>query len=126
MKQLPKISDAEWQIMQLFWAKGKATANQIVEALQKQNDWKPKTIKTLINRLTSKGALGYDRQGREYIYYPLISEDESVKAKTNSFLPRLSKSALKPMLAAFVEQHNLSQEDIDELKEILEKKKEGK
>ena len=65
MKQIPKISESEWQIMKLLWAKSPSTANEIVKALSATTAWKPKTIKTLINRLVKKQALGYEKKGRK-------------------------------------------------------------
>ena len=123
MKDLPKISESEQLVMKIIWSKNPATANHIVEALSKTTTWKPKTIKTLLNRLVNKGALGYKKVGREYHYYPLIEEDAFVKAESRSFLRRVFGGSMKPMLATMVENEDLSQEDISELKYILEKGK---
>ena len=123
MKDLPKISESEQLVMKIIWSKNPATANHIVEALSKTTTWKPKTIKTLLNRLVNKGALGYRKSGREYHYYPLIEEDVFVKAESRSFLRRVFGGSMKPMLATMVENEDLSSEDIEELKHILEKKK---
>jgi len=122
MQDKPKISDAEWQVMKVLWAKSPVTANQIVEKLAVETDWKPKTVRTLINRLATKNAIGFDKDGRQYMYYPVLSEEECVRQETRSFMSRVRTGALKPMLAAFLEEENLTQEEIDELKNILDKK----
>ncbi|GIQ64934.1 hypothetical protein PACILC2_35020 [Paenibacillus cisolokensis] len=54
MKQIPKISDAEWEVMKVFWAKAPLTANDVIQALEGSKDWNPKTIRTLIKRLVEK------------------------------------------------------------------------
>jgi BlaI family penicillinase repressor len=69
-----------------------------------------------------KGAVGYEKKGREYHYYPLIEEAVLVKAESRSFLKRVFGGAVKPMLATMVESEDLSPEDIEDLKRILEKK----
>lgn len=125
MKDKPKISDAEWQIMNILWQHSPQTANQVVEKLEKITDWKPKTIKTLINRLVSKKALDFEKQGRQHLYFPLLSQDQCVLAETNSFLTKITTGALKPMLAALVEQNKLTDDEIKELKNLLEEKKGG-
>ncbi len=122
MKDKPKISDAEWQVMKVLWAESPITANEIVAQLSGGTSWKPKTIRTLINRLVTKKAIAFDKQGRQYLYYPLLAEEVCVRAETQSFLGRIRSSTLKPMLAAFLEDENLSKEEIEELKTILEKK----
>lgn len=123
MKRIPKISESEWQVMKLLWVQNPATANEIVEALSPICKWKPKTIKTLLNRLVKKKAVGYKKKGREYHYYPLIAKDECIRAESHSFLRRVYGGAAKPMLAAFLENEDLSPEDIKDLKRILDKKR---
>jgi len=83
---------------------------------------KPKTVKTLLNRLVGKKALGFDRQGREYLYYPLVDRDACIRAESRSFLKRVFDGAARPKLAAMIEGEDLSQDDIRELKRILKKK----
>jgi BlaI family penicillinase repressor len=68
MKKTPKISDAEWEVMKVLWFRSAATAETVIEALSKTNNWKPATIRTLINRLVKKGALSHNREGRAFIY----------------------------------------------------------
>ena len=122
MKRIPKISESEWQVIKLLWVQNPATANEIVETLSPTCKWKPKTIKTLLNRLVKKKAVGYKKKGREYHYYPLVGQAECVGAESYSFLRRVYGGAAKPMLAAFLENEDLSPEDIKELKRILDKK----
>jgi BlaI family penicillinase repressor len=123
MKDLPRISESEQLVMKNIWAENPVTANRVVEALSETTTWKPKTTKTLLNRLVNKGALGYKKIGREYHYYPLVEEDVFVKAESRSFLRRVFGGSMKPMLATMVENEDLSPEDITALKLILEKKK---
>ncbi len=122
MEQLPRISEAEQLVMKVIWKDNPITANGIVRALSKAADWKPKTIKTLINRLLKKGAVGYKASGREYHYYPLIEETVFVKTESHLFLRRVFGGSMKPMLATMVENEDLSPEDIEDLKHILEQK----
>ncbi|MBG9733407.1 BlaI/MecI/CopY family transcriptional regulator [Paenibacillus alvei] len=121
MKEIPRISEAEWEVMKVFWsATAKATANEVIEKLGENTDWKPATIKSLINRLLKKNALGYEQEGKTYLYYPLVSEEECVRAESNSFLQRLYGGSLKPMFVNFLKQEKLSTEEVEELKKILD------
>ena len=72
MDKLPEISEAEHQVMKVIWNDNPITAMEIIKELTKVTDWKPNTIKTFINRLLKKGAVGYEKSGKEYNYYPLI------------------------------------------------------
>lgn len=118
-QMLPKIADSEWRIMKLLWKKSPQTAGEIIEQLEGHVDWTPKTIKTLLNRLVGKGALGFKKNGRSYLYSPLISESKLKQEETRSFVNRVYDGALKPLLAAFIEDGKLTPEEIKELREIL-------
>ncbi len=122
MPDNPKISEAQWAVMKVLWDESPATANDVVTTLTRITSWKPKTIRTLINRLVEKKALGFEKKGRVYHYYPVYSEADCLKAETESFLTKAGSSALKPMLAAFLEDQQLTPQEIAELKKILEKK----
>jgi BlaI family penicillinase repressor len=124
MKEIPRISEAEWEVMKVLWAKSPFTANQVIEALADTTDWKPKTVKTLISRLVKKDAIGFTQDNRAYYYYPLVDETECLKAESQSFLNRVYGGALKPMLINFLREETLSMEEIEELKRILDERNE--
>jgi BlaI family transcriptional regulator, penicillinase repressor len=125
MKELPKISEAELEVMKVLWSTSPQTANEIIEALEETMDWNPKTIRTLINRLVQKEAVAYHQgTGRMYAYYPLVSQENYLQVETKSLLQRFYGAAFKPLLVNFLKEEKLSSEDIDELKRILDEKSE--
>ncbi len=123
MKKLPKISESEWLVMKVLWASAPLTGNEVVEALAESTAWSPKTIKTLLNRLVKKKALGFEKQGRSYSYSPLVGEEDCARAETRSFLNRVHGGALRPMIANFLEEERLTAKEIEELKRMLDEKK---
>ena len=122
MKSMPKISESEWLVMKEIWSQNPITANDVVETLSDTTTWSPKTIKTLLTRLVKKGAVGFEAGGREYHYYPLVEESVLAKEESRSFLKRVFGGTITPMLASLVESEDLSAEDIEELKRVLDKK----
>ena len=123
MKKVPSISSSEWKVMKIIWQRHPITANEIIDILEGETDWKPKTIKTLINRLKTKGVIGYSVEKRTYSYFPLFSEDECMQEENKSFLQRVYGGSLNLMLANFFKQENLTPDEIEELKKILNEKK---
>ncbi len=113
MSKVPKLSEAEWVVMKAIWDENPVSSNRVVEILSKSTKWNPKTIKTLLTRVVKKGAVGHDSEGRSYLYYPLIEEQVLAKAESQSFLKRVFRGALKPMIATMVESEDLSQEEIE-------------
>jgi len=121
-KEIPKISDAEWEVMKVLWTNSGLTANEIIKSLEAGTHWSPKTVRTLINRLVEKKAIGYNQEGRVYSYYPLVREEDCVRFETQTFIKRIYDGALKPMLVNFLKDEKLSKEDIAEVKNILDQR----
>ena len=119
-RSVPRITDAEWVVMRVLWDKGPLTTNQVVAEVQPGSSWKPKTIHTLLNRLTAKGALDFEKKGREYLFRSRVSADDCEHAAMQSFLGRFFGGDLAPFLARFVEREKLTPAEIDRLKRILE------
>jgi len=126
MKQVPGISEAEWEIMNALWEKSPRTANEIIVELQRRTDWKPKTIRTLLDRLVKKQAVGVDQSQRVYAFYPLYTRSECQHAEAQSFLKRIYGGALKSMLVQFIEERSMSEEELKELRSLLHEKPEAR
>lgn len=124
-KRLPKIAESEWRVMQVLWEHGPLTANQMVHRLAGQVKWKPRTIKTLIGRLVKKDAVVFAEEGNRYRYFAAVNQADCIRSETRSFVRRVYQGAMKPALAAFLEDADLSAEEISELQEILEQKGKG-
>ena len=117
MKSVPRISGAEWEVMKAIWQQFPCTAEEIIARLSCH----PKTARTLLNRLAKKGALAFEKDGRAYLYKPVVTERQCIDAASESFLDRVFGGSLKPMLAHFVEHKKLSAKEIRELRDILNK-----
>lgn len=122
-KRIPNIAESEWRVMQVLWARGPQTANDVVKALSGEVNWKPRTIKTLISRLVKKSAVKVKEEGRRYRYSAAVDESACIRSETKSFVQRVYQGTMRPALAAFLEDADLSAQEIDELQGILDRKK---
>lgn len=121
MPALPQISEAEFEVMKIVWKSAPINTNEITECLLKTTSWSAKTIQTLIKRLVTKGALTYEKQGRVFVYTPLVKEDEYINQESNSFLKRFYDGDISAMLSAYLENNQLSETEIRHLRSILSK-----
>jgi BlaI family transcriptional regulator, penicillinase repressor len=118
---LPRISETEWEIMRIVWRRQPITAADIITDLQSHDaSWHPVTAKTLLNRLVKKGALGYEQQGRAYLYSAKVTEQDCVALVSSSFLDRVFGGSVATMLAHFVDGRKLSPKQVRDLKQVLE------
>jgi BlaI family transcriptional regulator, penicillinase repressor len=117
-----KISDSEWQVMNIVWAKSPLPSSEIVETLTHQKGWHPRTIRTLLDRLVRKRALRAVPEGKRYLYEPRISVEEGIRQESQSFLDRVFGGEPATMLLHLVGEAKLSREEIQQLKSILTEK----
>jgi len=125
MKNSPRLSAAEWEVMKIIWDNPASPASEIVEKLSAQKDWHPRTTKTLLARLVKKGALEYEIDGNRYLYRPKIKRAALVKKEGQSFVQRVFDGVTVPMLAHFVKTTKMTRAEIRELKKILLEKERG-
>ncbi|TWD96579.1 BlaI family penicillinase repressor [Neobacillus bataviensis] len=119
MKDIPQISEAEYEVMKVIWNFEPISTPEVVEKLSNKSDWKPNTIHTMLARLVKKKALNARKDGRVYIYSSLVDKHEYVEQKSKSFLQQFFGGTLNSMIVNFIENDKLSNEDISELKKIL-------
>ena len=121
MKSLPQISEAEYEVMKVVWENAPISTNEVTERLTSTTNWSPKTIQTMLKRLVTKGALSYVKQGRVFVYSPLVEEGEYVGQKSRSFLSRYYDGKLSSMVSAFLENDRLTDAEISTLRDILDR-----
>ncbi len=115
------ISDAESILMQSLWQRGEATADELRDAVAERTDWQAGTVKALLNRLLTKGAIRAEREGRRFRYRPVLEREEYVAEQSRSLIDRLFDGRVAPLVAHFSQQEALSKSDIDELRRLIEK-----
>jgi len=120
MGEFPRISDAEWEVMRAVWRLHPVDAATVAAEVSNGRDWSGQTVKTLLSRLVAKGALAYDVDGKRYLYRPLVTEQEGIRHASRTFVERVFGGAVRPALAHFVREADLSAEEIEELKRLLE------
>lgn len=114
------ISEAEAVVMEVLWQRHPQGADEVVLALADTTDWAEPTVKTLLNRLLNKGAIKAARQGRRYLYTPLLAREAWVAQQSEGLLQRLFDGRIAPLVAHFSKQRKLSRKDIAELRKLLE------
>lgn len=114
-----RISDAEHAVMEVLWQRAPQTAAEVAEALADDRDWSLQTVKTLLSRLTSKGAVSYDQDGRRYLYSPILAREDYVGDESKRLVDRLFGGRAAPLIAHLAEQQEFSAEDIAEIERLI-------
>jgi len=121
MSYPPKISEAEWQGMEVLWEESPLTASEVIERLTEKPQWAANTVRTLLARLVQKGALAYDEEGKKYLYRPVFKRKQHVSNESETFLERIFRGTPKALLLHFAQSSKLSRKDIAELQKVLDR-----
>lgn len=119
MKEFPAISEAEWEVMKALWDHSPTSVNQLAERLAPAKKWHPKTVRTMLNRLQGKGAVGNRMVDGVYHYYPALSRENCTRRAAESFIDRVFGGALTPMIAQLVHRRPLTAREKRELRKLL-------
>ncbi|MGV8940507.1 MAG: BlaI/MecI/CopY family transcriptional regulator [Lysobacter sp.] len=120
-----QISEAESIVMDVLWRQQPLAAEDVVAALAESRQWQEATIKTLLNRLLNKGAIAAEKDGRRYLYTPVLKREDWLIDESESLLDRLFGGRVAPLVAHFSEHRKLSRKDIGELRKLLEEIDDG-
>lgn len=121
-------SESEWIVMEVFWESNMPlTSSEVIYKLPRGLDMTPKMVRVLISRLCQKGILGYTRDEKDarlYHYVALKSKEECLRHKSKKFANSYFSGNQTSALASLIQSITLTDEQINELEEILEKSRE--
>ncbi len=126
-----QVSEAESVVMAVLWdaeagARAPLAAEDVIAALAQRQDWQEATIKTLLNRLLKKGAIKASKEGRRYLYTPVLSRQAWLMQESEGLLQRLFDGRVAPLVAHFSRHRKLSAKDVADLRKLLEEIDDGK
>src|ERR1700761_2995918 len=126
MKTIPRISDAEWEILSVLWKKSPLTAAEVFAAIANKA-WKLNTVRTFLARLEKKGAVrSQDREDDAKWFRPVLSREACVRRESDSFLRRVFEGGTGALLLHFAGNQRLSDRELAELEAMLAQKRKEK
>lgn len=114
------LSKAEWAVMSAIWQNPNQTMSGIIETMDNQMDWKYNTYVSYVGRLCEKGFVGYNRLGRDNFYYPLVEKEQCFMEESRDLINRFGSFSSKDLLVYMIRDSDLSAQDRDELKKLLD------
>lgn len=114
-----RISDAEHAVMEALWEKNPLTAAEVCEQVCDQRGWSMPTVKTLLSRLVTKGAIATEPDGRRFLYRPLLARTAYLGGESRRLVDRLFGGRAAPLFAHLAETEALTDADIAEIERLL-------
>ncbi len=119
------LTGPEWTVMSALWGKEPQTLSEVIRGMGDAVEWSYTTYATYLSKLCKKGFVGFDLKGRDKFYYPLVEMGECIQAESKSIMEKLSTAGAKQLLVCMIREGNLSKEDQNELKTLIEELSEG-
>jgi BlaI family penicillinase repressor len=121
-----RISAAESLVMAALWQRHPLTAEEIFAEVAGAQGWAEGTLKTLLGRLVKKAAVSAERDGRRFLYRPLVSRGDYLEAESQGLLDRLFDGRLAPLVNHFSERQRLTPDDLADLKRLIQELEDGR
>ncbi|MHC4656014.1 MAG: BlaI/MecI/CopY family transcriptional regulator [Planctomycetota bacterium] len=118
-----ELTEGEWAIIQVVWEKEPCTAPTIQEELEARKNWHYSTVKTLMDRMVTKGLLATKRFRNLILYSSAITRIQAQKGEIMRAVKRAFGGALTPMMQFMLDEHKLSQKQLAELESLIRKKR---
>ena len=114
-----RVSESEKLVMEILWQESPLSSEDVVSRLSDQ-EWNEKTVKTFLNRLVKKKVLSYQKDGRRYLYSPIVNREDFLSQESTGFLNKVFKGDMQELLTTFVQNKQLSQKELNYLRELLD------
>ncbi len=126
MNTMSTISEAESVVMEVLWRASPLATEDVVTAVNGKQEWQESTVKTLLNRLLNKGVINAERDGRRYLYSPVMKREEWLSHESEGLLDRLFGGRVAPLVAHFSKHKKLKKKDLADRKRLSEEVEDGR
>lgn len=122
MAERPLLTPLELKVMNILWDLEKAFVKDIRTHWSEDKVPAYNTISTIIRILQDKGFVDYNAYGRTYEYFPAISQQEYQESFLKDAIEHVFSGSLNSLVSAIVDGDELSEDELQELKDLIEKK----
>ena len=109
-------------IMQVLWGKKRATARDITDAINESEPIAHSTVQTLLRGLEEKGAVDHEAEGRTFVFFPLVEEQDFKESATRDLVQRVFGGNAATLMAHLLSDEQVSRQEIDEIRELIKKR----
>ena len=125
-RPVSELTEVEWTIMRVLWEKGTCAAGDVQEALKDSKGWAYSTVKTTMDRMVGKGLLTLSGIRNIQLFSPSISEVEAKRREVFRTVKRAFDGALTPTIQFLLEQEEFSDEELKELRRLVDRQRRRK
>ncbi len=115
-----RLSDREWTVLNALWESGGAELGALVNLLHPHTAWSRNTVLTYLTRMEAKGLVRIDKDVNPHVYHAVLDRESCQQQERQSFLHRVYSGSAGDLIAAFLKEEPISQEERDKLRKLLD------
>lgn len=119
-RKSPTLTEVELELMDVLWEKGKATVSEIVESLPDER-LAYSSVLTMMRILEQKGYVTHEKEGRAFVYCPLVDRQQAQKSVIGYLLKRFFNNSPELLVVNLLEHDEISPAEVKRLREMIEK-----
>ena len=121
-RQSGTLTEAELRIMNVLWGKGSGTVQQVLDSISQKPALAYNSVLTTIRVLERKGYLKHLKDGRAFVYTPLVGQKEATRSEIRHLVSRFFKNSHEQLVLNLLEDQGIGTEEIDRLRQMLDHK----
>ena len=121
-RQSGTLTEAELRIMNVLWGKGSGTVQQVLDSISQKPALAYNSVLTTIRVLERKGYLKHLKDGRAYVYTPLVGQKEATRSEIRHLVSRFFRNSHEQLVLNLLEDQGIGTEEIDRLRQMLDHK----
>ncbi len=115
-----KLTDREWTVLNTLWETGGAELGELVQRLYEHTGWSRNTVLTYLTRMEAKGLVRIDKGASPHVYFATLAREDCQERERQSFLRRVYSGKTGDLIAAFLKEESISQEERERLRKLLD------
>jgi len=122
-KKSSHLTDAELRLMEVLWEKGSATVSDVVETLPKNPQLAYSTVLTTMRILENKGYLRHTKDGRAFVYHPVVGREQARQSAVSHLLHRFFENSPELLMLNLIEGEKIDSEELKRLRQRIQEEK---
>lgn len=113
------LTEAEFRLMRILWKKGRATVGEVVEDLPDGTVLAYSTVLTTLRILENKGFLRHTKEGRAFVYQPVVARNEASRKAIRHLVRRFFGGSRQQLLLNLLEEEELEEKELERIKKMI-------
>jgi predicted transcriptional regulator len=120
-KKSPTLTEAELRLMEVLWERGRSTVNDVADAVSGDAPLAYSTVLTTLRILERKGYVRHAKEGRAFVYEPVVGRGEASRSAIRYVLSRFFGNSPKLLVLNMLEDEQIDQQELERLKDLIER-----